>query len=478
MENKNYVVAIDLGTSNVAVVVGSRGDDSKVHIEDFVIHEMQGVSHGEIKNIEQASKAIKEAVEEIEGRMGIKITEACAGISGEHIQCAKNSYYVYVGSDGEIGEADVQRLTDSMRNVQAPEGKKILHIIPQNYIVNDREEVVNPVGMFGQKLEATFTFILDENQILQRHEKALARLGIRQNRMFLNALVSSEAVALPDEKEIGVAVVDIGAGTVDVSIYYDNIVRYVGVIPMGAEAINRDIRAYGILERYVEELKVKHGSAVSENASAEKIIRVPGRTPRDPKEISFRNLASIIEARMLDIADYVMEEIKNSGYEGRLAAGLVLTGGGAMLKDLDVLFKNHTGMDVRIASAEVSVDDESADAALDPRLSTAIGILMKGFGQGRQSRVEKAPLRRAAEPHAQPQKLREEEPRQQAPLAAAYGTPPVQEPAERQQQAAGADIDEVDEIFGSEDDGRKRGFFTKVIDYFNKKFDVIDDNEI
>lgn len=461
MEKKSYIVAVDLGSSNVVVMVGAKGENGKVHIVDVAVKEVQGMLRGEIKNIEGVARSIREAVDELENRLSIRISEAYTGISGQHIKCAKNSYYVYVGRDGEIREEDVQKLNESMRNVQAPEGEKILHIIPQNYIVNDEEEVADPVGMFGQKLEATFNFVIGDNSAVARLEKALMKVGIRQVQMFLNPLVAAEAVVLPDEKELGVAVVDIGAGTADICIYHDKIARHVSVVPLGGDVINKDIRSYGILERYVEDLKVKYGSALSENASADKVIKVPGRTPRDPKEISFKNLAAIIQARMQDIMDYVMMEIKQAGYENKLAAGLVLTGGCAQLRDIDQMVKSYTGLDVRIAAPDVSVDEESAELAADTRLSTAVGILMKGLESGRTGGVES--IRRIAT------------------APATEASRPVAAPVSPNKPVSPAEKETPDEVVTEEPAKKKkekRNPFSKLFRSITDMFDVVDDNEI
>ena len=369
--------------------MASGGGDGKIHIEDYVIVPSEGVAGGEIRNIEQVAKSKTEAVAQIEKKLSIKIHDIYTGISGQHIRCARNSYYVYVGRDGEICQEDVQRLVESMNNVQAPEGSRILHMSAQSYVVNDREEVSDPVGMFGNKLEGTFNFILADNEHVSRLERVMERVGLRQQKLFINALATADAVVLPDEKELGVAVVDIGAGTTDLCIYHDNTVRYISVIPIGADAINKDIRSWGILERYVEELKVNYGSAMASGVSDDRKIKVPGRTPREPKEISFRNLASIIEARMKDIADYVMAEIRASGYEKKLGAGIVLTGGGAGLKDIDKFFHEYTGMDVRVASPDVRVDEPSLESAADYRLSTVLGIVLGALESDTDSRIER-----------------------------------------------------------------------------------------
>lgn len=388
MEVKDKIVVIDLGSSNVVVAVGTQTDEGKIHIDEITMNPVNGVINGEIRNIEDVPKAISEAVKSIEAQMGIKIGEAIVGVSGQSVKCASNSYYVFIGNDGEIKESDVMRLNDSMRDVQAPEGSKILKIIPQNYIINDREEVANPVGMFGNKLEANFNFVVCDNSVISRLEKALGKADIKVSRLEVNALASAQAVTLADERELGVAVVDIGAGTTDVTIYHNNNICYVGVIPIGSDCINKDIRSYGILERYVEELKTDHGSAMPEMESATQHIHVKGRTSRDPKEISCKTLASIIEARLIDIIDYVKGEIRESGYENKLSSGIVLTGGCAELRGIDSLFRRETGYDIRVGYADLYVDDSSVELTTDGRLSTAIGLMLSAVESGAAVKVE------------------------------------------------------------------------------------------
>ena len=203
---------------------------------------------------------------------------------------------------------------------------------------------------------------------------------------------------LPDEKEEGVAVVDVGGGVTDVTVYYRNVVRYVASIPMGASAINRDIRTMSVPEKHVESLKQKYGSAVAELAPEDKLIRVNGRTAREAKDILLRNLATVIEARATDIAEFVQQEIKDSGYAGKLAYGIVLTGGSAKLKDLDELFRRVTGMDVRVAVPETGITGESKEKVADAAFSTAVGILLKGAELGGCAVIEH-PAAPRAEPH-------------------------------------------------------------------------------
>ncbi len=484
MENRNYIVAIDLGSGNVAVAVGAMGADGKVRVEDVEVRESKGVSRGEVKNVELAAQSVKEAVAALEERLGITISEAVTGISGSHVQCAKHPYYVHVaGKDGEISEEDVRKLNDSMRNIKAPDGYTLLHIIPQLYVVDDDEEVLDPVGMFGKTLGSTFNLIVGENNITSRLTKALQKVDIRQARLFINPLATAEAVTFPDEKELGVAVVDIGAGTTDICIYHEGIVRYLGVVPIGAEAINRDIRSYGIMERYVEELKVKYGCAVPSMVDGEKLIKVPGRTPSDHKEISFKNLAAIIEARLFDIIDYVKEEIKDSGYEGRLGAGIVLTGGCALLNAIKPMMEQRMGLEVRIACADIHVDAESKEKVSDPRLSTVIGILAQALSAG----VSTATAAGAPKPRPA-QKPKDDAPAgrtpEKTPERAPHRTP--EKAPDKKKYAEPLDVEdpEVDDDGFFEDDPsrpskkKRKGIFGALKDKIEKTFDfdVLDDD--
>lgn len=477
MEKEKYIAAVDLGCSHVAVVVGSKDPDGKLNIVDCAVKPMQGVTAGDITNIGQVTASAAEAVGEVEKRLGIGISEVYTGISGQHIQCARNSYYVYVGRDGEISEQDVESLGNSMRNVQPSDGMTILDRIPQNYLVDGTEETTDPVGMFGQRLDATFNFIVGSEKVLERHEKAFAKLGLRKKSVFINAVASAEAVVTPDEKELGVAVLDIGAGTTDLCIYYDNIIRYVGVIPIGSDAINKDIRSCSIPERCVENLKITHGYAspdVIPEDRASKVIIVKGRTPRENKEISFRNLATIIEARLLDIIEFAREEIREAGYEHRLGLGLVLTGGGALLRDIDVLFHEKTGYDVRIAVPDMYVNEASREAASDPSLATAVGLLLRALQTDRVESVDPQTLRKSAEP-ADPQPQH---------TAAAAG---VAEPEPDDTPEADPQHEKVNPEHGSaglkrrgKKEGRKeekKGWFNKVFGAFDDMFKVIDEDE-
>ena len=304
MERKNYIVAVDLGSSTVAVAVGEKNAEGLVEVLSLVSKPVEGVHAGRIENIELVSQAIREAVAETEQTLNIRITEAYAGISGEFVRCARHTDHVFVyDPQNGVNQKDVEALFDRMRNVQAPDDETIMERVPQNYLVDDSQEVRNPVGSFGRKLSSTFNFILCLKTPIQRLDMALKRLGIKLLDVIPDALATPESVLAPDEKEEGVAVVDLGAGVTDVTVYYRNVVRYVASIPMGASAINRDIRTMSVPEKHVESLKIKYGSAVAELAPEDKLVRVNGRTARDAKDILLRNLATAIEARATDIVE-------------------------------------------------------------------------------------------------------------------------------------------------------------------------------
>ena len=482
MERKNYTVAVDLGSSSVRVAVGEKTAEGLMDIACVVSKPVEGVRAGKIENIELVSQAVREAFEEVEKQLGIHITEAYAGISGDFVRCARHTDHVFVyDPQNGVNRKDVEALFDRMRNVQAPDDETIMERIPQNYVVDDDREVRNPVGSFGKKLSSTFNFILCLRTPMQRLEMALKRLGIRTLGIIPDALAAPEAVLLPDEKEEGVAVVDVGAGVTDVAVYYRNVVRYVASIPMGASAINRDIRTMGVPEKHVESLKRKYGSAVAELASDEKLIRVNGRTAREVKDILLRNLATVIEARATDIAEFVLQEIRDSGYADRLVYGIVLTGGSAALKDLGELFRRVTKMEVRVALPETGITEESKAKVADPGCATVVGLLIRGAAQGGCTVVERpAPAPAPAPgPHTPATPGRPatpgtqlRQPVQPVTPPAPPVTPPVEpdEPADHEVEPAEHPAPRRKRDWGS--------ILQKTFDKINKSFSAAEDEEI
>ena len=382
MEKKNYIVGIDIGSSNVTIIVGSKSDSDAIAVEAVVSKPSVSVNAGMIENINKVSEVLKAAKQEVEDELGIRIGEAYAGLSGAFVRCARYSDHVFVREPQEgISKRDVDALFERMQNVVAPDDEVIMERIPQNYLVDGGQEIKDPVGSFGRQLTSTFDFILCEKTPLERLKMVFRHSGIRLAGVYANSLIVSEAVLSDDEKEEGVAVVDIGGGTTDVAVYHGNVLRYVATIPMGANSINRDIHLHGVPERNVENLKKKYGSAVAEFVSEQKLIQIPSMG-RSTKGVLRRNLAAIIEARLTDIAEYVKAELRDSEYSKRLQCGIVLTGGSASLEHIDELFRRVTGLEVRVATADTGIDKESSEKIASPAHTAAVALLLQGARSG------------------------------------------------------------------------------------------------
>lgn len=382
VEKKNYIVAIDLGSQNVTAAAATRGADGKMVVEAVVRKPSGGVAGGAIENIDLAVKSLKEVVSELGEQLNIRVLEAYFGISGDFIRCACHNDWVSVGDHNNgVSKSDVDELYARMEKVSAPtDDEIILERIPQNFMVDGNKEVPNPVGSFGQSLSSTFNFILSTKTPIERLKKAAINLGIRPLGVYINPLVTAETLLLPDEKEEGVAVIDMGSNVTDVTIYYNNVIRYVASIPMGANTINLDIRAQSIPEKVVEKIKVRFGSAMA--ANVDEGVMIDYRTPKGKKGILQRNLATVIQARVQDMADMVVEEIKFAGYEKKLPYGIVLTGGGANLADIAEAFTEHTKIDTRIGVPDVVVDEQSADLVDGPEFRNDRRSVVARYGVG------------------------------------------------------------------------------------------------
>lgn len=381
-EKGSYIVSIDLGCSNIVIAAACVDNDGKLDLIDLVSRPSKGMSYSGVTNIDQITALLSETVAEFEQKNGLKIDEAYIGISDKNLNFGCKSCYVFVGNDGEIRESDVDKLNENMRNVQAPDGCVILDRFPQIYTINSSEQTLDPIGMFGQRLEATFGFVVAGRSSMDRLTKVFERVGIRPKYVFANALASANAVLIDDEKEYGAAAVDIGGGTTDVCIWQGNVVRYAASIPLGADAINRDIKTMAIPDAQIETLKRRCGYATASaipEANLNQVIKVPGRSSRDTKTTSFRNLSTVIEARMLQIIEFVAGEIKRSGFADRLNQGIVLTGGGSLLRGVDTLFHERTGYEIKLAFPENMLTDNHRELTDDPEAATAIGLLIMGL---------------------------------------------------------------------------------------------------
>lgn len=380
-QKSNYVAAIDIGTTKIVSLIGKVNENGRLEVLGMSKTVSKGVKRGVVLNIEETVTAIRQTVDEAQKQAGVQFSDVFVGIAGQHIKSIKNRGYINLGSDrDEIKQQDIDALIKDMYKIPIDLGEEIIHVLPQNFIVDSETGVKNPVGMSGRRLEANFHIVIGQIASAKNIEKCVNRVGMRVNQLILEPLASSASVLTDDEKEAGVALVDIGGGTTDVAVFYDDSIRHTAVIPFGGNVVTKDIKeGCKILHRQAEALKTQFGSALGDLAPEDKVVTIPGINGRDPKEISFKNLAYIIQMRMEEIMDAVMFEIENSGCMDKLSAGMVLTGGGALLRHLAQLVRFQTGMDVRIGYPIEYLAGENNNEINKPQYATSIGLLLKGW---------------------------------------------------------------------------------------------------
>lgn len=379
---RKIITAIDIGTTKIVAIAGERAENDKVRILGMgsVQTPKGSVKRGVALNIELISQAIKEAVKITNERIGVEFNEAFIGIAGQHIYTRQSSHSVIVSSpDFEISKDDVEKLISDMYQSSTEPGEDILHVIPQEYTVDNNSGVDKPVGMFGKKLLGVFNVIIGETVSAKNIRKCVERIGIKPLELFLEPLASAKAVLTTEEKEAGVALIDIGGGTTDLAVYYDGKLRHTAVIPFGGDVITQDIKTgCNILHDKAEAIKVQHGKALSEFAPENSVIVVEGISGREPINISMKMIAQIIQARIEEICEIIDLEITNSGYRDKLGAGISLTGGGALLKHLPQLMKYQLGLDVKLSRPGVNIIASNKDIN-NPKYSTAVGLIMLGL---------------------------------------------------------------------------------------------------
>ncbi len=380
MENSNIVVGLDIGTTKIACIVGRKDEHGKIEILGIGKSESQGVNRGVVANIDKTVQAIRTAVEEAESKTGIEIKYVNVGIAGQHIRSLQHrGIYTRDTLDTEISKEDVRNLIRDMYKLQMLPGEEIIHVLPQEYIVDSEQGIKHPVGMSGIRLEANFHIITGQIAAAKNIHRCAFKAGLTVTELILEPLASSAAVLSDEEKEAGVALVDIGGGTTDIAIFQDDIIRHTAVIPFGGNIITEDIKeGCTIIKHQAELLKVKFGSALATEAKDNEIVSIPGLRGREPREISLKNLASIIQARMEEIIENIYFEIRNSGYEKKLIGGIVLTGGGSNLRHLPQLVEYVTGLDVRIGYPNEHLAAGNPEEVTSPIFATGVGLVMKG----------------------------------------------------------------------------------------------------
>lgn len=375
----NMIVGLDIGTSKVVAIVGEVDADGVLHIVGIGRHKSRGLKKGTVVNIESTVQSIQRAVEEAELMAGCQIHSVYAGIAGKHIR-SMNSHGIVAIRDKEVYAADIERVIDAAQAVAIPADQKVLHILPQEYIIDSQEGVKEPLGMSGVRLEAKVHLVTCATNAAQNIEKCIRRCGLETEEIILEQLASSYSVLTEDEKELGVCLIDIGGGTTDIAIFTEGAIRHTGVIPIAGDQVTNDIAmALRTPTENAEELKIKYACALSQLASPDEMIKVPSVGDRPPRELSRRALADVVEPRYDELFHLIQAELRHSGFEDMLAAGLVFTGGTSKMEGVAELAEEIFHMPVRIGMPfEVN---GLVDIVRNPTYSTGVGLLLYGMKQ-------------------------------------------------------------------------------------------------
>ena len=380
---KNISVGLDIGTTKIVAMVGSRNKFKKLEILGIGKSQSLGVHRGVVNNITQTIESIKYAIEEARVESGKQhIKEVVVGIAGQHIRSLQHSDYITrENPDQVIGNNDIDELINQVYKLVMLPGEEIIHVLPQDFKVDGQSEIKEPIGMYGSRLEANFHIVVGQVSSIRNIGRCIKSAGLEMGDITLEPLASADAVLSDEEKEAGIALIDIGGGTTDVAIFKDGIIRHTAVIPFGGNVITEDIKeGCSIIGNQAEQLKVKFGSAWPGENKETEIVAIPGLLGRDPKEISLKTLSKIINARVVEIIEQVYLEIKNYGHDEakkKLIGGIVLTGGGSQLKHLKQLVEYVTGMDTRVGFPGEHLAGDTNNS--NPIFSTAVGLVMKAI---------------------------------------------------------------------------------------------------
>jgi cell division protein FtsA len=377
----DYMVGLDIGTTKISIMIGRKNQYDKLEILGTGRAVSNGVARGIVANIDKTVISIKEAVDEAKQKSGIDIDEVFVGIAGQHIKSLQHrGEIVRDNIDIEIDKSDIEKLKSNMFKLITIPGEEVIHVIPQEYTVDGEDGIQDPKGMAGVKLEANFHVITAQVGAVRNIMRCVEKAGLTPKELVLEPFASAVATLDEDELREGVALVDIGGGTTDVAIFLDKIIRHTAVIPFGGNVITKDIKTgLSILEKQAELLKIKFGSAMYTEDQENVMVSIPGLRGREPKEIAVKNLSEIIGSRYKEIIDLVYHEIKVSGYENKLMTGIVLTGGGAQIRNLKQFVAFVTGKETRIGYPNEHLGSESKDEVVSPMYATGVGLVLKGF---------------------------------------------------------------------------------------------------
>ncbi len=379
MAKNPVIVGLDLGTTKIAAIISDVDDKGELSVVGVGTSPSEGLRRGVVVNLEKTVESVKKAVREAELMAGVRVEEVYAGIAGDHIRSINSRGVIAVSRPGnEIGQTDVQRVIDQARAVAIPIDREIIHVIPQEFIVDDQAGIKDPVGMSGVRLEAVVHIVTGAVTSAQNIYKSIDRSGMRIRDLVLQPLASSYSVLDPEEKELGVALIDIGGGTTDIAIFYDGSIRHTSVVGLGGANITNDI-AIGLRtpRTHAEEIKIKYGSAMGSLMSAEAKIRVPGVGGREERDISAQVLGSIIEPRLEEILSLVQREIKKTDHGDLLGAGIVLTGGTARMPGIAQLAEQIFDLPVKVGIPKGV--GGLTDSVTDPLHATGVGLVLYGY---------------------------------------------------------------------------------------------------
>ena len=397
MKENMISIGLDIGTTKIVAMIGQTNEYNKMKMLGVGKSISVGVHRGVVNNITQTIQSIQQAVSEAEELSGIKVDGVTVGIAGQHIRSLQHSDYITRNnSEQVIDETDIEKLINQVHKLVMLPGEEIIHVLPQEFKVDGQAEIKEPIGMYGGRLEANFHVVVGQVSSIRNIGRCIKSAGLDLDGITLEPLASANAVLSNEEKEAGVALIDIGGGTTDLAIFKDGIIRHTAVIPFGGNVITEDIKeGCSIIEKQAELLKVKFGSAWPGENKENEIVSIPGLRGRDPKEISLKNLSKIIHARTVEIIEQVYLEIKNYGHEEqkkKLIAGIVLTGGGSQLKHLKQLVEYVTGMDTRVGYPNEHLAGDTDKNVTSPLYATAVGLVMDGLSKIEKNTTENLEL--------------------------------------------------------------------------------------
>jgi cell division protein FtsA len=391
-EQQPIIVGLDIGTTKIAAIAGRKNEYGKLEILGFGRANSNGVQHGMVLNIDQTIKAIQTALENCyASNPNLEISEVYVGIAGHHIKSLQTrGDIVRQNTDEEIMQAEIDQLVNDQFKTYIPAGDQIIDVIPQEFTVDNFQNIPNPIGYSGVKVGANFHIITGDKNAIRNINRSVDKAGLKTKDLVLQPLASAAAVMCDQDLEAGVAIVDIGGGTTDLAVFYEGILKHTAVIPFGGENITNDIKTgLSVLKTQAEQMKVQFGSALADEAKSNAFITIPGLRGMAPKEISVKNLAAIIQARMSEIMDFVSYHLKQVGLEGKmLNGGVILTGGGSQLKHLIQLTEYVTGLNARIGFPNEHLAGGHIEELAKPMYSTCIGLILKGYNDYENKRKQ------------------------------------------------------------------------------------------